>query len=88
MRYIDAEPIENYEGWLDGTCLVIPKDLIYEAPTVEVEPVRYGHWTLETDEGKAICYHCSVCDSDSHYTGVKVASKYCPNCGAKMNEKV
>ena len=35
-RLIDAEPIENYEGWLDGTCLVIPKDLVYEAPTVEV----------------------------------------------------
>ena len=97
MQLIDAEPIENYEGWLDGTCLVIPKDLIYEAPTIEAEPVIHGHWMNRSAKNDYIWCECSNCGfmvenykavilgkSDTDYIGVKY--HYCPVCGAKMSE--
>lgn len=39
----------------------------------------------DPDENNRIqCFHCSVCDDDFHYIGAFVATKYCPNCGARM----
>lgn len=35
-RPIDAKPIEEFDDWLYGTCLVMPKDLIYSATTLNV----------------------------------------------------
>ena len=55
---------------------------IYHAPTIETEPVRHGHWTLDRHEHGV----CSVC----HMTSVDIIGgefhNYCPNCGAKMDE--
>ena len=56
-------------------------------PAVDV-PVVHGYWTLERDPdggNKPVCYHCSVCDSDGCHTSIRIAYKYCPNCGAKMD---
>ena len=46
---------------------------------------------LENDEKCAtnflncvIEYMENVCDDDFHYIGAFVATKYCPNCGARM----
>lgn len=39
MRLINATPIEKTDGWLDGTTLVIPKQLIYDAPTIDAVTV-------------------------------------------------
>lgn len=58
------------------------------APAADVQEVKRGHWIPERDpdEGNRIqCYHCSVCDDDFHYIGAFVATKYCPNCGAKCD---
>ena len=53
----------------------------------DVEPVRHGCWILEKEpDGSPYCFHCSVCDGDFHYIGIKTAYDYCPNCGAKMDE--
>mgnify|MGYP003341893305 CR=1 FL=1 len=53
----------------------------------EKENVR-GHWILEREyDGKPNCYHCSVCDMDGSFVGIKVASHYCPNCGAEMDNE-
>lgn len=44
-----------------------------------------GEWLLEREpNGKPYCFHCSVCDGDFHHIGIRVATKFCPNCGAKM----
>lgn len=56
---------------------------------IDAEPVRHGHWILEREpNGKPYCFHCSVCDYDFHHIGIKSATDYCPNCGAKMGEMI
>lgn len=57
-------------------------------PAADVEEIRHGKWLLEREpDGKPYCFHCSVCDSDFHHIGIKTAYDFCPNCGAKMDEK-
>lgn len=50
---------------------------IDQLPTADVAVVKHGRWILREDG-----YHCSNCDIQAIYTGVKL--NYCPNCGAKM----
>lgn len=48
--------------------------------------VKHGKWLLEEEpDGKPYCFHCSVCDDDFHRIGVTIATNYCPDCGAKMD---
>lgn len=47
---------------------------------------KHGEWILEREpNGKPFCFHCSICDNDFHYIGIKTAYNYCPHCGAKMD---
>lgn len=70
-------------------------------PTVDAEPVRHGHWetvfmseatgydpTLANYIDPVFCHRCSVCKEDARLDefGEEMISKYCPNCGAKMDE--
>ena len=63
-----------------GERTVFKYDLI-DTPTVDVEPVRYGHW-IRNDNGT---YSCSECHSwipdEQHYY-----ARYCLFCGCRMNE--
>lgn len=69
------------------SCIVEEKEVNPIRPA-DVAPVVHGKWILEREpNGKPYCFHCSVCDSDYHCIGIVVASDYCPNCGAKMDEK-
>ena len=64
-------------------------DIINEQPTADVQEVKRGYWISERDpdeNNRIQCFHCSVCDDDFHYIGAFVATKYCPNCGARMEE--
>lgn len=64
-------------------------DLIMNSKEINAKPIVYAHWILEREpDGNPYCYHCSYCDSDFHNIGIKCASKYCPNCGATMNERI
>lgn len=46
---------------------------------------KHGKWMLEREpDGKPYCFHCSICDSDFRYIGIKTAFDFCPNCGTKM----
>ena len=67
-------------------------DLIEEAPTVDVKPVKHGKWSdkmVAVEESGAgyhaddfrFGYQCSVCG------GVLSKTNYCGNCGAKMDGK-
>lgn len=49
-----------------------------QLPAADVEVVKHGRWILREDG-----YHCSNCDIQAIYTGVKL--NYCPNCGAHMD---
>ena len=89
-RYIDAEKFTDSIFEWDMTI----EDLYYslcklvdDVPTADVQEVKHGYWIPERDpdeNNRIQCFHCSVCDDDFHYIGAFVATKYCPNCGARM----
>lgn len=50
---------------------------------------QHGHWYTLTECANAGTY-CSVCNKKvykEHYANVKEKSRFCPNCGAIMDEK-
>lgn len=97
MRLIDADEIIK-ETWgvvikdmfhMDETVEVISRKDIDNAPTIDAEPVRHGHWEWN-DYGGFGNYHCTVCRhipygkfSRMH----RLNYMYCPYCGAKMDEE-
>ena len=60
---------------------------IDKIPAADVAPVVHGHWTTE-------CYNipiCSICGtyvSKDVYNSEDFTPKFCPNCGAKMDEEM
>lgn len=60
-----------------------------EAPTVEVEPIKRGHWKAwDLTWGRSI-YACTSCGDAMEVpteNGNPIFA-YCPNCGARMDEK-
>ena len=99
MRLIDADHVlkalsvfNDYEHgnrhFLSG--IETAREIIDDAPTVDA--VKHGH-----DTGKDRYFHCSVCGygvSDVYESGISnvyifehgKSWRYCPNCGAKMDE--
>ena len=50
-------------------------------PAADVAPVRHGRWVWRNKwEPFEFKYECSIC-----HDGSDLESKYCPNCGAKMD---
>ena len=96
MRLIDAEALIPSEVHtvvvrkVDGKEVlesVLYAEQIDNAPTIDAEPVRHGTWEWNTNNG---FYYCSKCqtvspreDQDGEYCD---CPKYCPNCGARMDE--
>ena len=58
-------------------------DCIKSAHAADVAPVVHGRWVYGEDVG----IQCSVCGADAFTEGDyrQVKSRYCPNCGAKMD---
>ncbi len=80
MRLIDADAL--LEGREDHE--MISTHLIWNAPTIDAEPVRHGHWINIGYEGHDGIYYCSCCGaSDKHYS-IRIVP-YCWNCGSKMD---
>lgn len=57
------------------------RDVLYEQPAVDAEPVRHGEWIYQDDEIMQ-CKTCSLCRCESFDLD---GAGYCPNCGAKMD---
>ena len=82
---------EDYKKHWKGTASGInySRNTIIETPTADVVEVRHGHWIeriekpdwLEDDV--EVYYDCSECGT-SHWS---IMPPYCPECGAKMDEK-
>ena len=91
MRLIDADELFIN---LDGMMEVSPTgyihgetvaDMISDAPTIDAVPVRHGKWIHEVrytiDSLHSYQqYRCSECGM-TYITN----TKYCPNCGARMD---
>lgn len=99
-RYIDAdallEKVQFRVRINDDTdktikqCVEITRNLIKNAPTADVAPVRHGQWEdRENPQWRAYeIRHCSVCGWSIHKTKLRNTDlkwKYCPNCGAKLD---
>lgn len=55
----------------------------------ETRIVKHGHWFL-LDECANAGVYCSVCHKKVYkedYANQKLKSKFCPNCGAVMDEE-
>lgn len=60
--------------------------MLEDAPTADVVPVRHGEWIHPREYGLNLPEHyCSEC-REWEYSDTE--SKYCPNCGAKMDKEV
>lgn len=90
-EYIDKEialslvqpdaPEDEKSAVTIATAKKLVRSIIYRTPTADVAPVRHGRWVYPI--GMAWNYVCSECGKP---IGV-IKHKYCPNCGAKMDEK-
>ena len=91
MRLIDADELKELIGW---TFAKPPfsrktiKHMIDMARTVDAEPVRHGKWIRENNYGIWKCSECG-CKINRRYPlkGNIWNYYYCPNCGAKMDER-
>lgn len=57
-----------------------------ELPSVDVQPVRHGHWIPKFNgkfSGGAYWYDCSEC-GHTVAGGILSGNKFCKNCGADM----
>lgn len=102
MRLIDANALldqnnwsikqyseEEADAWRDGIALM--KKNIENAPTIDPETLRpLAKWENECDAvGDPIVWTCTNCkDSAVLYEGTPKENgmKFCPYCGAKMEE--
>ena len=71
--------------------LIACETIIDKQPTIEAKPVVHAHWVTDFDfdpeeEQELYFYFCSNC-KDSLF-GDKEDFKYCPYCGAQMDEEV
>ena len=82
----DADVVEEYE---DGTCdygfgRQNILEVINSVPAADVSQVRHGRWICRNKwKPSEFKYECSIC-----HDGSDLESKYCPNCGAKMGDKL
>ncbi len=91
MRLIDADKVAEAIAWLDIYDFTLwhdVKECIDKVPTVDAEPIKYGHWTNIKISATGNCSaECSQCGAVVHDTFADVNRiNYCPNCGAKTVE--
>lgn len=101
MRYIEVDSIiakikaEHCDKCKhDDRCFYCDFDkallLLEEADDADVVEVKHGAWKEKVDDWDGVYYTCSVCRCDwttIDGTPQENNMKYCPNCGAKMDEE-
>ena len=90
-RYIDADKYKADllvgQEYLDEDTFLTAINLLDCQSTTDVVEVKHGQWIKPTKiNGRnfAIC-HCSVCEGVP--CGIDENTRYCPNCGARMDGK-
>lgn len=81
-EYIKRETVLERAEYDNNYRLIIPAEAIKAIPAADVAPVVHGRWLYGDyyDIGDV----CSECDWDSQMT--HPSYRYCPNCGARMDE--
>lgn len=81
---------DSQEEWIRN-CLILNertafKHDLFDAETIEAEPVKHGYWTnIRISASGTSSADCSLCGAvvNTNFTN---RINYCPNCGAKMDE--
>ena len=82
-KYIDANKIQYYTN---NYCKEIAsKEDIDKLLTEDVAPVVHARWIVNRDYGDCTCSMCKTVYEDNGET-IPDYWKYCPHCGAKMDE--
>lgn len=77
MRLIDADKLKiSYDGHFVG----VAKNDLDNAPTVEAEPITYGHWRKVNPMVDTV--ECSECGYQ--LLSEELETPHCAWCGAKM----
>lgn len=88
MRLVDADEAKKYlYEHLDDLHIIAAQNAIDEMPTIDAQPVKHGHWVelpkaLNPNETPCQCSNCK--HVISFYYGYP-KSKFCDECGAKMD---
>ena len=98
-EYIEREALlralSKEVGYNDDGDQEINSDTVFiaieSAPAADVAEVVHGEWKL-LDECSNAGVYCSICHKAVYrerawYKNVHIKSKYCPNCGAKMDKE-
>ena len=72
-----------YLLWGSDNALTTMEDIMSDIPAADVAPVVHGRWLLR-HEGAGHYWECSVCQENPCIYVTK-NTKFCPNCGAKMD---
>ena len=85
IKEIHCAECNSYHGvrcracWVDDTF-----DYIDSEPAADVAPVQHAKWEIVVGSNGKEYMVCTGCRKQQDLTGV---FSYCPNCGAKMDEK-
>lgn len=71
-------PVDYMVGWNDAV-----DGIMCNAPAMDAEPVRHGHWIR-----KGLRWHCSACGNGAFKSDFVFGARYCPICGARMDEEM
>jgi hypothetical protein len=86
------EPSENPREWHRWTGILQERTAfkydLMDAPTIETEPIRHGHWEYVKKRlvrgGYVDVNKCSICHK---IIMPHLKPNYCPYCAAKMDEE-
>lgn len=82
-RYFYYVKMEDSDEWQQVELQDAPNDLFtYLKESGEWERVKHGHWTINRRGN----IECSLCGNEPYHDNKKNMN-YCPNCGAKMDER-
>jgi len=87
MRLIDADALKKHYAWWEDDRQKLFDSIVDSQPTVDAVPVRHGKWINRWSGCGSVwleqsCSECALTFEDEPHE-----YKYCPNCGARMDEE-
>ena len=79
--------LQTYKLFEDGEVLVCRDDVLKALEQEPCEDTKTGHW-IKVTNGRG-GHECDICHeyAPSYKNGDEYLTKFCPDCGAKMEEE-
>ena len=78
--------VEYDEAGYDMTYNAVPVDVIEELPALDVAPVVHARWVYHWFD--SYCSNCNYENRADSGTRIRHDTKFCPNCGARMDGEI